>query len=171
MHDEENRLGVYVVDEAKQTPGWYAFGDARLFDTENSQNLQQCLLALKQSIQEVHDCYLSKTTISESDFKAFQYAASVDSINSRTKNFAPLFKLDEGKIYERSDTSTTVADTNRKTLSGPEMWSNYKPIVSPWSPFPEEVSWAITAYKRAPEGSVKKLVYSWLKSKHIPIPF
>ena len=170
MHDEENRLGVFVVDQAKQTPGWYAFGDSHLFDAENSQNLQQCLLALKQSIREVHDCYLSKATISESEFKAFQYAASMDSIRSQANNFAPLFKLEKGKMYKRGDTSTTVADTKRETLSSPEMWSKYTPVVSPWSPFPKEVSWAITAYKRAPEGSVKKLVYSWLKSKHIPIP-
>jgi hypothetical protein len=169
MHDEENRLGIFVVDQAKQTSGWYAFGDAHLFDKENSQSLQQCLLALKQSIKEVHDCYLNKTTISESEFKAFQHAASVESINSQHNNFAPLFTLRDGKVYERKDTSVTVADTNRQTLSAPDMWSHYEPIVGRWS-WSSEVSWAITAYKRAPEGTIKKLVYSWLRSKGIPVP-
>lgn len=88
---------------------------------------------------------------------------------STENNFASLFKVMDKRVYERKDTFITVANTDRAVLSKSEMWSGYVPIVSSWSLWPE-ASWAITAYKRAPDKTIKKMVYSWLKSKGIPIP-
>jgi hypothetical protein len=133
MHDEENRLGIHVSTPSKDA-SWYSFGDSHLFDSADSQNLQQCLLALQQSVKEVHDAYQSRVSIPQTDYQAFDFAATLESIVSRNHNFAPLFQVVDGRVYERKDTSITVDKTDRQALSNDNMWSGYKPVVSRFSP-------------------------------------
>jgi hypothetical protein len=123
MHDEDNLLGLEVTSPSGVT--WRAYGDKKLLDDADKQNMQQCRLALQASIDEIWDVYQSRKLIEEKDFKAWYHAPTPESISSRKNNHAPLFNED-GWI--------------RKDINDLTKWEYIKPEDN-------QLWWAQTVYK------------------------
>lgn len=183
MHDEDNRLGIRVsdsgvVDKEDKPKTWTAYGDRRLLDYEDNFNKSRLFDALRASVDEVH-CINQNTDrdIKESDFKAWNFAPTLDSEKAVEGNFAPLLMLKNGVLNVRSNISKTVDQSDRDELSTPEEWNSYRPIDGwihahtwigwVWVPVPETAHWAWLAYSLAPNGTIKKEVLAWLKA-HVP---
>lgn len=101
MHDEDGNLGLNVQNPAGEK--WKIYGDTKLFDPANSNNLRICTEAIKVSVQEVHDAYKLRKVIDESQFGAWKLAPILELVSSHPENHLPLlFVKSDGKIYKRN---------------------------------------------------------------------
>lgn len=98
MHDEDCALGLTVADPKGNK--WQAYGDKRLLDKDNLQNLLKCQVAMLESAREVYDAWDTKTITPTADFKALAIAPTKESAFSTTQTLAPLFKYGPKGIYE-----------------------------------------------------------------------
>ena len=94
MHDEDNELGLEVSNEAGEN--WRAYGDRKLFDHENEKNMQQCLLALNISVDEVYKAWSTRTLVEVESFGAWKYAPTLASAQS-CRNHPPMYDKDGNK--------------------------------------------------------------------------
>lgn len=101
MHDEDGNLGLHVQNSAGEK--WKIYGDTKLFDPVNSNNLHICTEAIKVSVQEVYDAYKLRKVIDESQFGAWELAPILDLVSLHPENHLPLlFVKSDGKIYKRN---------------------------------------------------------------------
>lgn len=104
MHDEDGDLGLHVQNPAGDR--WKIYGDMKLFDPVNSENLRMCTKAIQVSVQEVYDAYRSGKVVDESKFGAWTLAPILELISSDPENHSPLlFVKSDGRIYKRDSTS------------------------------------------------------------------
>lgn len=110
MHDEDNAIGLKVKDPSGM--GWTMYGDKRLLDDVDKENLNRCQSALKQSAKEIFDAWQSgkKVVITPAEFGAFAFAPVIESAFS-DENIAPLFNSDG---YPRVD----IADRQKREYQG-----------------------------------------------------
>lgn len=119
MHEEDGAIGLWV--ESPSGEKWKAFGDGRLpgKDAESTTtNFEQCRRALQQSVKEVHDAYVSKQVIPETQFAAWQHAPITEKISSHPGNHKPLIKVEGDKIYRRTGGEKSSSYTLTEGLIG-----------------------------------------------------
>ncbi|KAL1598010.1 hypothetical protein SLS60_008498 [Paraconiothyrium brasiliense] len=90
MHDEDNIRGLTVVNQRGDR--WVAYGDTKLFEPENAQNVQFMKEALQASADEVYQAYKTKQVPTDvNGFAAWRIAPSgIDEAHSHK----PLFRSD-----------------------------------------------------------------------------
>ncbi|MCJ1475818.1 hypothetical protein MMC13_004482 [Lambiella insularis] len=88
MHDEDNSIGLQVKNSFGTE--WTSYGDKRLLDKMDNENVKQCLLALQASVDEIYEAWQSKQSPEPSTYSALRYAPTVDS----AQTLAPLFLSD-----------------------------------------------------------------------------
>ena len=59
MHDEDNAIGLDVVDS--QGAKWKMYGDKRLLDSEDDENRKRCQAAVQTSANEIFAAWKSGT--------------------------------------------------------------------------------------------------------------
>ena len=99
MHDEECAIGLSVSNNRNQR--WTAYGDKRLLDVENSDNLKYCFQALEQSAREVFDAWDTKKAPDK--YVALDIIPTRKSIEATTQRLAPLFRMQDGKLQHRKN--------------------------------------------------------------------
>jgi len=97
MHEEDNALGLQV--ENPEGKKWTAYGDSKLLDAVDRDNLARCHDALMASTKEVFDAWNSGQVPSADSFGAWRHAPIIQTAFSE-KNHAPLFN---GDGYPRKD--------------------------------------------------------------------
>ena len=103
MHDEDGELGLHVQNPAGDK--WRIYGDTKLFDPVNGENLRICTKAIQVSVQEVYEAYKSGKAIDQSQFGAWALAPILELVSSDPENHSPLlFVKPDGKIYKRNGT-------------------------------------------------------------------
>jgi hypothetical protein len=101
MHDEDGDLGLRVQNPAGDK--WRIYGDTKLFEPSNSDNLRLCSKAIQVSVQEVYDAYKTGKSIGEPQFGAWKLAPILEQVSSDPENHLPLlFVKADGKIYKRN---------------------------------------------------------------------
>ena len=90
MHEEDNALGLTVSNPNGQT--WISYGDSKLLDQADTDNLARCHDALMASTDEIYKAWDdSKVPFTDpSQFGAWKFAPIISSAFSE-KNHAPLF--------------------------------------------------------------------------------
>ncbi|KAH0598394.1 hypothetical protein MHUMG1_03692 [Metarhizium humberi] len=110
MHDEDCALGLKV---ANKNNSWQAYGDKRLLDSVNEQNLLQCQSAMLISAQEVYSAWKDRRKIPASDFEVWKTVPTKESAMGM-QIVAPLFKLGpSGKWHDL---------TRRSSLKNRRKW-------------------------------------------------
>ncbi|KXG48119.1 uncharacterized protein PGRI_019890 [Penicillium griseofulvum] len=133
MHDEDCALGLQVTNEDNHS--WTVYGDRRLLDKVNNENLIKCLDAVQTSAQEVYQAWKNQTVLNPDDFGAWRKVPTKASALSTKQPLAPLFLLGPSGTFadlQRRDdlndrrtwkyiTNWTVAGTLIK-LTGNKRW-------------------------------------------------
>ena len=139
MHEEDGDAGLKV--ESPNGKKWTCYGDSKLFqpqeadyqkrsDTDKGKqvNLGQCRDALKQSIKEVHDAYVNKTVLQESQFGAWQSAPDLTKIAALNPGHNPLLFVKDNKLYIRlggfGSTSSVCVD-DRYSWTELALWTAF----------------------------------------------
>lgn len=163
MHNEDNDAGLEVSN--KKGTAWRCYGDSNLLDPKGKATLQQCLSALRHSVQEVYDAYQSKSAIAPNTYGVWDFAPQ-DNIEQNDNN-APMFiwmpKLQ--KIYQRKGLDVGKDDI--------ENWKSYEDVVGTklsWligKDYNDYVYWARLAYNRAPNdyyrGAIRGKLDAWME--------
>ena len=104
MHDEDSENGLHVVN--KQKDSWIAYGDKKLYATENAENSDLCVKALQASVDEVWAAFCSEPRGPfQAPFAALDLVPDLDAIAKTTRNSSPLFKVESGTLLLRADFS------------------------------------------------------------------
>jgi len=163
MHNEDNTNGLNVLDSNKKA--WHCYGDEMLLDPSGRDTMQQCLNALRQSVQEVWDAYKNgknKKVIGPKEFKAWQFAP----VASTAGNIAPMFKIGpKNEILQRTGLDRLKDD--------PYNWKDYESVVGSkftWlntkkTDVNAYVYWSLLAYKRAPNNYYRNIIREKLNEK------
>jgi hypothetical protein len=88
MHNEDNELGLAVHNPAGES--WRAYGDKRLLDKVNSDNMNRLHNALMESVNEVFQAWKSHHIPNERTFGAWKHAPTIASAFDAV-NHSPLF--------------------------------------------------------------------------------
>lgn len=166
MHNEDNDAGLQV--SYKKDTSWKCYGDSMLLDPKGKATLQQCLNALRQSVQEVYDAYQKKTLISPNQYSAWDYAPQ-ENIGEKG-NHAPMFIWMPGKkrIYQRKGPD--------KLQGNKDDWRSYEDVVGYWGIFLDSsgndyIYWTRLAYDRAQDdyyrGAIRGKLDSWNEANKI----
>ncbi|KAM4067111.1 phosphatidylcholine-hydrolyzing phospholipase C [Hirsutella rhossiliensis] len=111
MHDEDCALGIDVQSQEGQK--WTVFGDKRLLDKINHDNLVRVSTAVQTSADEVYQAWSTKKEIPAADFKVWDQAPTVESARG-PQTLAPLFTF---------PASSELADVKRRsTLKNRREW-------------------------------------------------
>lgn len=95
MHDEDSAIGLDVANTAGET--WKCYGDKRMLDTEDSENKRRCILALKQSTEEIMEAYNNRR-VPDKVGLVWDIAPTLESACDQSKQeLSPLFTPD-GKV-------------------------------------------------------------------------
>nr|MDQ3013241.1 phospholipase [Acidobacteriota bacterium] len=87
MHDEDNLFGLLVTNQENNK--WKAFGDSRLFDTVDSNNLAYVSAAIYSSAHEVYLAFDSKRAPSSSSYIALELVANLSQFNNHNDHNNP----------------------------------------------------------------------------------
>ncbi|KAK9435842.1 phosphatidylcholine-hydrolyzing phospholipase C [Metarhizium brunneum] len=117
MHDEDCALGLKV---ANKNSSWQAYGDKRLLDSVNKENLLQCQTAMLISAQEVYSAWKSRKEIASSDFEVWKTVPTKESAMGG-QIVAPLFKL--GKSGKWGDLERRSSLKNRREWKFTTGWT------------------------------------------------
>ncbi|KAF5129840.1 hypothetical protein E5D57_006171 [Metarhizium anisopliae] len=117
MHDEDCALGLKV---ANKNSSWQAYGDKRLLDSVNKENLLQCQTAMLISAQEVYSAWKSRKEIALSDFEVWKTVPTKESAMGG-QIVAPLFKL--GKSGKWGDLERRSLLKNRREWKFTTGWT------------------------------------------------
>jgi len=93
MHDEDNAIGLDVVDP--QGAKWKMYGDKRLLDSEDDENRKRCQAAVQTSANEIFAAWKSGTIPPTESYGAWQYAPTLESARANTQELAPLFTFED----------------------------------------------------------------------------
>ncbi|RBL71866.1 phospholipase [Pseudomonas sp. MWU13-2625] len=120
MHDEDSKFGLKVGNAHGDQ--WRAYGDKRYFEASDADNRTQVNLAVQASADEVFAAYLSGTLPAPSTFAALQRVPDLTAVLNISNNFAPLFRVEGGKVLRRKDVNN-LNDT--ATVDNWWGWSTY----------------------------------------------
>jgi len=122
MHSEDNTLGLKVKNPRGES--WTAYGDSKLADKENEENLKKCFAALAVSAEEVFQAWKTGKVPAPSSYGAWQHAPTLESA-FESVNHPPMFNRD-------GCPRTNVLDTNCKTYVDPKdnSWSYPKTLLN-----------------------------------------
>jgi hypothetical protein len=93
MHDEDNAIGLDVVDPQGST--WKMFGDKRLLDPTDDENKARCQKAVQVSADEIFNAWLTQTAPPVDTYQAWLYAPTLASARATTQDLAPLFTFEQ----------------------------------------------------------------------------
>ncbi|KAI0334364.1 fucose-specific lectin [Cubamyces sp. BRFM 1775] len=101
MHDEDCAIGLTVQNPAGET--WTCYGDKRVLDKEDAENLRRCVAAIQASADEIYEAFLSKHAPPSSQYKAWTMAPVLASARDPEQTLAALFRYAdaEEKVLER----------------------------------------------------------------------
>ena len=95
MHDEDCAIGLQVSNTAGES--WKCYGDKRMLDTEDAENLRRCVAAVQVSANEIYAAYSTKQAPSPSTYAAWRHAPTLESARSKNQELAKLFTFDSEK--------------------------------------------------------------------------
>lgn len=98
MHDEDNKIGLYVANKVGMS--WKAHGDGRLFSADSREQREIMLTTMQISADAIYEAFRSgemPATLPELD-----YLPDPDSL-SRFNQSAPLFRVENGVLQKRVD--------------------------------------------------------------------
>lgn len=98
MHDEDNRLGINVVNE--EGSSWTAYGDNYLFENQTLMHRTILLQAMQRSANAVYHTFVSGNLPEQ--FTELKLVPLLDKIEQLNQT-APLFKIEQGRILKRKD--------------------------------------------------------------------
>ncbi|CAO2651424.1 Nn.00g039940.m01.CDS01 [Neocucurbitaria sp. VM-36] len=146
MHEEDGELGLKVTNPAGES--WHVYGDTRLFDSNDEENLKRCRAAQSASVKEVHDAFTArKSNLDESQFSAWQHAPTLENLADwkAAGNHAPLLHAENGKVYKRDGNAKS---TQMKVLPMDSKMDYLLLVLENWSRV---------------EGPFKVMLKSWIK--------
>ncbi|WP_213942069.1 phospholipase [Pseudomonas sp. dw_612] len=120
MHDEDSKFGLNVRNGNGEQ--WRAYGDKRHFDVIDSANRLHVNQAVQASADEVFAAYLSGTVPAFNTFAALKQLPDLQAVLNLASNFAPLFRLEGGKVLRRKDVSNL---NDAATVDDWWGWSTY----------------------------------------------
>ena len=94
MHDEDNTIGLQVSNPSGSAK-WSMYGDKRLLDSVDKQNLAFCTQAIQTSANEIFTAWKTKTVPSIESFGVWQIPCTLHSAGGPPA-LAPLFKIGDG---------------------------------------------------------------------------
>ncbi|KAJ8488124.1 hypothetical protein ONZ51_g3730 [Trametes cubensis] len=150
MHDEDCAIGLTVKNLAGES--WTCYGDKRVLDKEDAENLRRCVAAIQASADEIYEAFVTKNAPSSSNYKAWTIAPVLESARDPNQTLSALFRCTdpEGKDLERRSllknrrlreytTSWTAAQTVKDCISSG--WWKYPITIDgprkgvPWTDF------------------------------------
>ena len=111
MHDEDNAIGLEVSNPSgKET--WHMYGDKRLLDEEDKENLAFCGQAIQMSADEIYDAWKTGNVPKVESFGVWNIAPTLESARE-PQTLAPLFGFKDGpprraNVENRRDKSFTI---------------------------------------------------------------
>jgi hypothetical protein len=141
MHDEDCLNGLHVVDARGNN--WMAYGDARLRDTPDADNLARVSGAVSASVGEVYEAYLTGV-VQTLPFEALQRIPDLAAVRDRSGslNYSPLFALNpdgtvvrRNQLFNRFDFSWTADWDSVWTLLDLEFESDVQIVPIAGEPF------------------------------------
>ena len=93
MHDEDCAIGLQVSNTAGES--WKCYGDKRMLDKEDAENLKRCVAAVQASADEIYTAY--KTKQAPPTYAAWGIAPTLESARSPDQALAKLFTFDSEK--------------------------------------------------------------------------
>jgi hypothetical protein len=114
MHDEDNAIGLSVKDPGGES--WTLYGDKCVLDSVNDDNKERCVNAVQASADEVYKAYQTKQAPLPADYRAWTYAATLESANAH-QTLAGLF---------------TFKNERRREIKNRKLW-NFNTDWQAWS--------------------------------------
>ncbi|OAR02772.1 hypothetical protein LLEC1_02917 [Akanthomyces lecanii] len=111
MHDEDCALGLSVTN--KKGEHWVAYGDRRLLDRVNEDNLKRCLAAVHASSMEVYTAWNTKKALPVSEFGAWNTIPTKTSATATSQKLPPLFLLGPSGLYKDLKRRTDIDDRSK----------------------------------------------------------
>ncbi|KAH9897835.1 fungal fucose-specific lectin-domain-containing protein [Cubamyces lactineus] len=101
MHDEDCAIGLKVKNPAGES--WTCYGDKRVLDKEDAENLKRCVAAVQASADEVYEAFVTKTVPPSGNYKAWSIAPTLASARALDQASSALFRYTdaEEKAIER----------------------------------------------------------------------
>lgn len=118
MHDEDCALGLQVTDQNNDS--WTAYGDRRLLDKVDHDNLRRCMLAVQASANEVYLAWKTKKVPDPSKFKAWRIMPGKASAVATSQPLSPLFLLGPSGTYDDLQRRANIDD--RRTWKHTTDW-------------------------------------------------
>lgn len=79
MHDEDNAIGLQAQNKATKD-SWTMYGDKRLLDEVNKDNLERCRSALQASVDEVYNVFKGQKIPDPPDYQALTHVCDLDAV-------------------------------------------------------------------------------------------
>eukprot|EP00656_Telonema_subtile_P032653 TRINITY_DN3588_c0_g1_i1.p1 TRINITY_DN3588_c0_g1~~TRINITY_DN3588_c0_g1_i1.p1 ORF type:complete len:426 (-),score=69.30 TRINITY_DN3588_c0_g1_i1:259-1536(-) len=123
QHDEECHYGLNVTNLKGDL--WIAYGDMRLLDVENAENMARAQAAVQASLDEVYSVFSSGVVLANSsEFATYSLVPSVVETNS----LSPMFKWD-GQMLWRRDNLNDLRGTKYIKQAYIDGWSSATTLV------------------------------------------
>ncbi|KAH9897836.1 fungal fucose-specific lectin-domain-containing protein [Cubamyces lactineus] len=101
MHDKDCDIGLTVKNPAGET--WTCYGDKRVLDKKDAEDLRRCVTAIQASADEVSEAFVGKNAPSSSNYKAWTIAPVLASAQDPSETLSALFRYAdaEEEVLER----------------------------------------------------------------------
>ncbi|KAM3430799.1 hypothetical protein MY4824_007479 [Beauveria thailandica] len=119
MHDEDCALGLQVKNKTGGD-SWTAYGDRRLLDKVNHDNLLRCQAAVSISAREIYNAWERGTVLPAQNYSAFEYVPTKESALASDQALAPLFLLGPRGTYDDLQRRSNIDD--RKSWEFTTSW-------------------------------------------------
>ena len=135
MHDEDSKFGLNAINS--NSDSWKMYGDKKLFDKENEENLKKVMEAVQKSADEIYQAFCGQKT--NFDSKTYQSLELIPDLNkldnyleNTLKNFSPLFVWDGKQVlmrdsYNNLNTRKWTSNWNSLTVAAYLNSPLYKP--------------------------------------------
>lgn len=108
MHDEDCALGLSVTDKGGKS--WTAYGDRRLLDQDNEENLKKCQIAVQTSAMEVYRAWRDQKVLPVPGYKAWDTVPTKESAMATSQKLPPLFLLGRSGRWDDLQRRTNIDD-------------------------------------------------------------
>lgn len=98
MHEEDNKNGIYVTDFNSES--WLAYGDAEMFIDGNSQSLNNLILRMQKSVNQIYEVYSGNISIDDAYKSSHRWLPDLEKIKDDPRNSPVLFKMENNKLME-----------------------------------------------------------------------
>ncbi len=106
MHDVDNKDGIYMTNNAGVS--WKTFGDKEMFINPNSYSMNQAILAMQKSADQIYAVYQGAMSVDTAYDNSKNWLPNLQKTLDDTRNQAPLFKVEAGQVVEYENGGYTL---------------------------------------------------------------